>query len=351
MKPRFIHSLAAVIVLAGVSNALAQENVTLSQAPNLPEIVVDSDGTIHWGPRTIPPPPLASAEAKSAYAHQFESELKSVAAKRGLGDQAFGVRIAASKAMALKMYPVTGEDQKVGGVAVTLYTPRDLPAKNRNRIALEFEIDAEAVQVANLAHMKVMSVHYRGGGPSIPSNEDIVAVYRELLKTYRPTNIAMFGTSGGCTLAQTTIMWLPEQKLPFPGAVGLLTCSGGSNPGDSRITNNGLDATLSTVVTGRPPVGGAGRAATGRKPSDPPATPLDGDIPKGYPPAFLLTGTRDMCLSETVLLHRKLRAAGAEADLNVFEGMWHGFHDNPTLPESRDAMMALAQFFDTHLGK
>ena len=348
---KFIRSLAMVIVLAGLSNASAQENVTPSQAANIPATVVDSDGTIHWGPRTIPPPPLASAEAKTAYAHQFWSEMKSLEAKRGLGDQAFGARIAASKATALKMYPVSGEDQRVGGIAVTLYTPQDLPATNRDKIALEFEIDAEAIQVANFGHMKVMSVHYRGGGPSIPGNEDIIAVYREMLKTYKPKNIAMFGTSGWCTLAQTTIMWLPEQKLPFPGAVGLLTCSGGSNPGDSRITNNGLDATLSTVVTGRPPVGGVGRVAARRKKSDPPATPLDGDIPTGYPPAFLLTGTRDMCLSETVLLHRKLRAAGVEADLNVFEGMWHAFHDNPTLPESRDAMMALAQFFDTHLGK
>ena len=31
--------------------------------------------------------------------------------------------------------------------------------------------------------------------------------------------------------------------------------------------------------------------------------------------------------------------------------MRHAFHDNPTLPESREAMMALGQFFETHLGK
>ena len=75
-----------------------------------------------------------------------------------------------------------------------------------------------------------LRLNYRGGGPSIPGNEDIVAVYRELLKTYKPKNIGMFGASGGCTLAQTTILWLPKLKLPLPGAVGLGTCSGGSNP-------------------------------------------------------------------------------------------------------------------------
>jgi acetyl esterase/lipase len=212
---------------------------------------------------------------------------------------------------------------------------------------MEFEIDAEAIAVANLGQMKVIKVNYRGGGPSIPGDEDIVAVYRELLKTHKPKSIGMFGASGGSTLAQTTILWLPQQKLPLPGAVGLNTCSGGSNPGDSRYTNNGLDATLSTAFTEQPPFGR--RNATARKPTDPPATALDGEIPKGYPPAFLLSGTRDMCLSQTVLLHRKLRNAGIEADLNIFEGMWHVFWGNPDLLESREAMTELAKFFNRHL--
>ena len=126
-------------------------------------------------------------------------------------------------------------------------------------------MDAEAIAVASLGQLKVIKVNYRGGGPSIPGNEDIVAVYRELLKTYKPKNIGMFGASGGCTLAQTTILWLPEQKLPLPGAVGLGTCSGGSNPGDSRYTMNGLDAGLSTAFSGRPPFGGREHSAQTRR--------------------------------------------------------------------------------------
>jgi acetyl esterase/lipase len=110
---------------------------------------------------------------------------------------------------------------------------------------------------------------------------------------------------------------------------------------------NGLDAGLSTVFSGRPPFGG--RDAAPRKPREPPATALDGDIPKDYPPAFLLSGTRDMCLSQSVLLHRKLRNVGVDADLNVFEGMWHFFWEDPSLPESREAMTALANFFNRHL--
>jgi hypothetical protein len=236
-----------------------------------------------------------------------------------------------SKQQALKIYPVTEETSIIGGIGVTIYSPKIVPAKNRNKVVMEFEIDAEAIAVASLGQLKVVKVNYRGGGPSIPGNEDIVSVYRELLKT----------------LAQTTILWLPHQNLPLPGAVGLNTCSGGSNPGDSRYTLNGLDASLSSAFSGQPPFGG--RNAVPRKPGEPPATALDGDIPKGYPPAFLLSGTRDMCLSQTVLLHRKLRNAGVEADLNIFEGMWHVFWEHPEMPESHEAMQALADFFNRHL--
>src|SRR5207302_10816665 len=112
-------------------------------------------------------------------------------------------------------------------------------------------------------------------------------------------------------------------------------------------TNDGLDAALSSAFSGQAPYRGGN--ATPRKPGEPPATALDGDIPKGYPPALLLAGTRDMCLSQTVVLHRKLRNAGVEADLNVFEGMSHFFWNDPTLPESREAMTALAAFFNRHM--
>jgi hypothetical protein len=329
------------------------ETAVLMDAPNVPQMVVDSDGTLHFGPRTVPPPTLASAEARQAYTRQMLQRAQSSAARGGLATVRSAESSAPppvpgrSKETALKLYPVLEESQKIAGIGVTIYSPKVIPPKNRYKLVMEFQVDAEAIAVASLGQLKVIKVNYRGGGPSIPGNEDIVTVYRELLKTHKPKNIGMFGSSGGCTLAQTTIMWLPQQKLPLPGAAELNTCSGGSNPGDARYTLNGLDAGLSSAFSGQPPYGG--RNTTPRKPGEPPATALDGDIPKGYPPAFLLSGTRDMCLSQTVLLHRKLRNAGVEAELNVFEGMWHVFWEYPEFPESREAMTELARFFNRHL--
>jgi epsilon-lactone hydrolase len=44
-----------------------------------------------------------------------------------------------------------------------------------------------------------------------------------------------------------------------------------------------------------------------------------GDL-SGFPPTLLMSGTRDLFLSNTVRVHRKLRQAGVPADLHVFEG-------------------------------
>lgn len=50
-----------------------------------------------------------------------------------------------------------------------------------------------------------------------------------------------------------------------------------------------------------------------------------------------------------MVLHRKLLKAGAAADLPVFEGVWHFFWNDASLPEFREAMAALAAFFNRYL--
>ncbi len=48
--------------------------------------------------------------------------------------------------------------------------------------------------------------------------------------------------------------------------------------------------------------------------------PVYGDLGGGFPPSLLMTGTRDLFLSNTVRVHRSLRQANVPADLHVFEG-------------------------------
>ncbi len=78
-------------------------------------------------------------------------------------------------------------------------------------------------------------------------------------------------------------------------------------------------------------------------------SPIYGDM-HGLPPAILTTGTRDLLSSNTVRVHRKLREAGVEAVLQVFEGESHAQYNSDT-PEGREAYGEIAAFFDKHLGK
>ena len=61
---------------------------------------------------------------------------------------------------------------------------------------------------------------------------------------------------------------------------------------------------------------------------------------------------RDLMLSNTVRVPRKLRRAGVEPTLQVYEGMSHAQYEfDDTLRESKEAFGEIASFFGAHLGK
>ena len=51
-------------------------------------------------------------------------------------------------------------------------------------------------------------------------------------------------------------------------------------------------------------------------------------------------------------MHRKLRAAGVEAVLQLWEGQSHAqYMGSVDSPETKEAFTDIARFFDTHLGR
>ena len=76
-------------------------------------------------------------------------------------------------------------------------------------------------------------------------------------------------------------------------------------------------------------------------------SPIYADFGPGFPPALLSSGTRDLLLSCTVRLHRALREAGVEADLHVFDAMWHGA---ARMPDMQDLQREVQVFLREHLG-
>ena len=65
--------------------------------------------------------------------------------------------------------------------------------------------------------------------------DDSVAVYKELLKTYKPEHIVIYGTSAGAILTAEVAVKLKQLGLPLPAALGIFSGMGDfARNGDSH---------------------------------------------------------------------------------------------------------------------
>jgi len=261
-------------------------------------------------------------------------------------------------ALHVKTEPVT-----FGGVKAYIVTPQVIAPANKNRLLIYFHGGgfvlrpgeaglAEAIEMAGFGHYKVISVDYvlLQKNPYTAAMDDGMEVYREALKTIKPQNIGIFGTSAGGNIALVMVLRARAEKLPLPGAIAPGTpWSDMTKTGDTYFTNDGIDNVL---VSNDGFWGAAAKLyANGRDLKDPQLSPIYGDM-HGFPPTILTSGTRDLFLSNTVRVHRKMRQAGVEAQLQVFEGLSHAqYYRDIKSPETIDYNNEVARFFDKHLGR
>lgn len=250
-----------------------------------------------------------------------------------------------------------------GPVKIFVVTPKTIPPENRDRILLHLHPGyrvfnpgeagtREAILMAHFARYKVVTVDYRmpPDSPFPAALDDAVTAYRELLKTAKPENIGIFGASAGGSLTLTTLLRAKMENLPMPAAIAPGSPSVDlSETGDTLFTNAFVDNVLGTrdgLIEAT-----ALLYANGRDLKDPLLSPIYGDV-RGFPPAILTSGTRDLYLSNTVRMHRKLREAGVEAVLQVWEGQSHTqYMRDVSAPETKEYHDEVKRFFDLHLGK
>jgi acetyl esterase/lipase len=177
--------------------------------------------------------------------------------------------------------------------------------------------------------------------------DDCLDGYRYLLERYPAQNIIFEGGSAGANLVAAAILRARDEGLPMPLACVLHTAGVDLTAiGDTFQTNQIID-----VVLRAPQPETMLLYAGGHDMAHPYLSPLFGDFSLGFPPSLLLSGTRDVLLSPTVMMHRALRRAGIEADLHVFEAMPHGGFGHAT-PEDRERLDETALFIRNRiLGK
>ncbi len=317
----------------------------------------DADGTAHIT-RIIPMPSTISPEAQKwldSLTHQKYGP-ETLAERRANTDK---WRVQDS-AEARKLFPVTIEEKMIGGVRTDVISPLETPDANLGRVLINlhgggFNSDSgsliEGVPISNLAKIQVVSVYYRLApeNPFPAAVDDVVAVYKEMLKDHKPQNIGIFGTSAGAILTGEVAVKLKQSGIPLPGALGLFsTLADFSRPADSQniFTLNGLPGELSPQDPNKPVTQ---EYAPQTDPRDPVLSPIFADL-HGMPPTLLVTSTRDILISNTSIFHRALLHAGVDAQLVVYEAMPHAFWYHFQLPETRETLDLMAKFFDQKLG-
>jgi epsilon-lactone hydrolase len=190
---------------------------------------------------------------------------------------------------------------------------------------------------------RVWSVDYRmpPEHPYPAALDDCLAAYRALLDERSPSEIIVSGGSAGGNLAAALLLRARDEGLPMPAGLILGTPEIDlTESGDSFHTNEGVDPGLHSLM----PVNLL--YADGHDLRHPYLSPLFGDL-KGFPPTILTSGTRDLYLSNTVRMHRALRAADVSAELHLVEAGPHtGF---PGAPEGEEIDREIRRYIEAVL--
>jgi hypothetical protein len=168
ISTRFL--LACHILALGGMQATAHAQTPF---PLMPSVSADPDGTLHFNQRTLPLPAMTSAEAKAKYVEIINRSLALKPASKEEITRNFmqdaGGGLAAIRDSVLKVYPsVEMQETQMGGVKVAIYTPKDMPARNRHRVVMMFNSDPTGVTLAAISKMTVIGVQYV---PTVPKGE------------------------------------------------------------------------------------------------------------------------------------------------------------------------------------
>jgi epsilon-lactone hydrolase len=357
-----LHS-ALCVISACILNAACVGTANAGETADAP--AVDPAGSVHVPALEVPFSTFASPESRAAFVKRSQDRRvpppeADIATMRAFFDGYN--RTLAARARAL--YPVNVKQQVIGGVETEVITPKSGIAKrNRKRVLVNLHGGAflwgqgaggeeESVAIASIGRIAVVTVAYRQGPEhKFPAaSEDVAAVYRELLRTYPPANVGIYGCSAGGILTAEAVAWFQKEKLPRPGAIGTFCGSASGFGGDSAF--------VAFALAAQNPLPGAREGTLSFSPyfsdaslTDPYVLPINSaDVLRKFPPTLLIAGSRDFAVSSLFHTQAALTNVGVETELHIWDGMWHAFFIDPELPESKEVYKVIVNFFDRHLG-
>ena len=170
--------------------------------------------------------------------------------------------------------------------------------------------------------------------------QDAQAVWDHLMyQGFGARDVVLAGDSAGGNMALVLCLKLRAEGRMLPGALLLMspwtdmTCSGES------LTER---ADIDPVLTPEYIYAVREAYAGGLDPAQPELSPLLADL-AGLPPTLIQVGTHEILFSDAERLAERMKAAGTECRLEVWEGMWHDFQMYPS-KSAAQAMQNAAHF-------
>lgn len=203
----------------------------------------------------------------------------------------------------------------------------------------------EAIIIASYTGIPVWSVDYRTAldAPSPAALQDALKVYTALATHSKIKAIALGGTSAGAGLSLALMQELNKLNITLPKAIYAGSpWADLTKTSDTLYSLEGVDRLLARYDG---LLSQAAELYAGTYSLDHPSvSPLYGSF-ESFPPTYLVSGTRDLLLSDTVRVHRAIKNAGGYAELNVYEGMSHAeYLVNLSTEESQHVYRELGAF-------
>jgi monoterpene epsilon-lactone hydrolase len=200
-----------------------------------------------------------------------------------------------------------------------------------------------ATALVELTGMRVLLVDYRLAPehPFPAGVDDCFAAYRWLVdQGYRNRPLALAGDSAGGNLSLVTLMRARDALLPLPDCAALLSPATDLTMSSASARYNGYaDPMFSPAAKDLVP----DTYCPGQDLVNPLLSPLFGNW-NGLPPLLFHAGSTEMLLDDSIRAQDRARAAGVDAEIEVWIGLPHVFHVFSWIPESRLGLRAVADF-------
>ena len=205
---------------------------------------------------------------------------------------------------------------------------------------------ATILPTCHLSGLQAIAVEYPLA-PEHPfplAHEAIEKAYKALIAAGTPPEkIIIVGDSAGGNLAITSVLRWRRLGLPAPAGMVLLSpLADGAGMSDTVFTLRNIDPLVST---NRPDlIRRLFRFYTREKNvRNPEISPVYADM-SDLPPLLIHVGAREILLGDSARLAEKARTDGVDVSLRVFDGMFHLFHMNWSLPETKSAHGDIVDF-------